>query len=106
MEECENFFHDKYGYCYYSIEPGKNPVIFNLYIEPEYRGQGHARKHLQFVINEIRKTGYQGRIEIQAAPRENSIDLEKLVSFYKRLGLEIIEGAKNTEQANQPDSGE
>lgn len=100
MEECENFFHDKYGYCYYSIEPGKKPVIFNLYIEPEYRRKGHARKHLQFVINEIRKAGYQGGIEIEAIPRENSINLEKLVSFYKSLELEIIEGAKNTEEGS------
>lgn len=88
----ENFFHDKYGYCYYSIEPDKKPVIFNLYTEPEYRRKGHARKHLQFVINEIRKTGYEGEIEIEAAPRENSIDSKKLVSFYKSMGLEILEG--------------
>ena len=33
-----------------------------------------------------------------------AINLEKLVSFYKSLELEIIEGAKNTEQTLQPDS--
>lgn len=91
MEEYENFYHTKYGYCYYSVEPGKKPVIFNLYIEPEYRRKGQARKHLQFVIDEIRKMGYQGEIEIEAAPRENSIEYERLVSFYKMMGLEIVE---------------
>jgi GNAT superfamily N-acetyltransferase len=90
MEANENFFHDKHGYCYYSIEPDKKPIIFNLYIEPEYRRKGYARKHLQFVINEIRKTGYEGPIEIEAAPRENSIETERLVSFYKSVGLEIV----------------
>ena len=90
MKESENFFHNKYGYCYYSIEPDKNPIIFNLYIEPEYRRKGHARKHLQYVINEIRKTGYEGKIEIEPIQRENSIDPEKLISFYKSMGLEVL----------------
>jgi len=90
MGEYENFYHDKYGYCYYSIEPGKKPMIYNLYIEPEYRRKGHAREHLKFVIKEIRKTGYKGSIEIEVAPREDSIDLAKLVAFYESLGLKII----------------
>ena len=30
MKENENFFHDKYGYCYYAIFKNKNPIIFNL----------------------------------------------------------------------------
>lgn len=95
MEEYENFSHDKYGYCYYSVEPGKKAVIFNLYTEPGHRRKGHARRRLQYVINEIRRTGYQGGIEIEAEPRESSIDSEKLISFYKTMGLEIIECAKN-----------
>lgn len=90
MDEYENFFHDKYGYCYYSIEPNKPPVIYNLYTEPEYRRKGYARKHIQFVISEIRKTGYSGLIEIEVSPRENSIDVDDLVSFYKSMGLVVI----------------
>lgn len=91
MEEYENFYHDKYGYCYYAIEPGKKAVIFNLYTEPQYRRKGFARKRLQLVINEIRRAGYEGEIEIEAKPRENSIDSEKLISFYKTMGLWIID---------------
>ena len=68
----ENFIHDKFGYCYYAIESDKIPIIFNLYVEPEYRKQGHARKYLQYVINEIRKTGYNGIIEIEVNPRDKS----------------------------------
>lgn len=90
MGEDENFFHNKYGYCYYSIETGKNALIYNLYIEPEYRRLGHARKILQFVINEIRISGYSGDIEIEVVPRENSIDYGRLVLFYRDMGLSII----------------
>jgi ribosomal protein S18 acetylase RimI-like enzyme len=93
MEESENFIHDKYGYCYYLMEP--TPVIFNLYTEPEYRRKGHAREHLQFVINEIRETGYVGKIQIEVAPREDSIDSENLRLFYKSIGLDILEQSSN-----------
>ncbi|MFA5754179.1 MAG: GNAT family N-acetyltransferase [Patescibacteria group bacterium] len=86
----DNFYHDKYGYCYYSIIPNKKPLIYNLYTEPEFRQKGHARKMLQFVIDEIRKTGYQDGIEIECLPREDSIDFEKLNLFYKNMGLEVI----------------
>ena len=90
LDEHENFFHDKHGYCYYSIELGKKAVIFNLYVNPEYRRHGHARKILTYVIGEIRKAGYQGGIGIEACPRENSILLDQLVAFYKTMGLEIL----------------
>jgi hypothetical protein len=89
-EEFENFIHDKYGYCYYYIYKNKNPIIYNLYTELEYRRKGYAKKHLQFVINEIRKMGYINEIEIEAIPRENSIDYKKLISFYKSMGLKIL----------------
>lgn len=85
----ENFIHDKYGYCYYFIEPKKKPIIFGLYTEPEYRHGGFARKHLEYVINEIRKTGYEGKIEIEVDPKENSISPEELALFYIRMGLKI-----------------
>jgi len=90
MEENENFIHDKYGYCFYVIPPGKTPTVYNLYVEPQYRRRGHAGRLLRYVINEIRATGYTGRIEAEAVPRENSINLEHLVSFYNRIGLDVI----------------
>jgi len=90
MEKDDNFIHDKYGYCYYNISPNKNPIIFNLYIEPEYRGCGHARRLLKYVIGEIKK-GYAGPIEIEAKPWEDNVDLKKLTNFYLEMGLKILE---------------
>lgn len=91
MEENENFIHDKFGYCYYIIDPGERPIIFNLYTEPWYRNKGHARRHLEFVINEIRKTGYKDEIDIEVTRQEENlkVDSEKLALFYKSMGLEV-----------------
>jgi len=90
METYENFYHDKYGYCYYAIAPGKTPIIFNLFIEPEYRKKGYAKHHLKIVIDEIRKTGYTGKIEIEAKPQENSVCRKTLIRVYEKLGLTVI----------------
>lgn len=90
MEENENFIHNKYGYCYYSFEANGIATIFNLYVEPEYRQKGHAKNLIQLVISEIKNTGYNKEIQIEAQPRENSIDIETLVTFYKRMGLKLI----------------
>jgi len=88
----ENFIHDKYGYCYYVIEKNKKPLIFNLFTEQKYRKRGYAKKHLLYVINEIRETGYKGDIEIEVNPKESSIDFESLKLFYIKMGLTIIGG--------------
>ena len=98
MNKFENFVHDKYGYCYYSLEPNKTPVIFNLFIEPEYRRIGHAKRLLKYIIREIRDSGYKGAIEIEAIPREASISLIKLFTFYKSLDLKVIENYVVTEK--------
>jgi GNAT superfamily N-acetyltransferase len=87
----ENFYHDKYGYCYYEVVPGKNPIIYNLYVEPQYRRQGHSKRLLRIVINKFKQSGYTGEIEIEASPREGSISREKLVSFYVGMGLKVID---------------
>lgn len=91
LEEHENFIHNKYGYCYYALPENESPIIFNLYVEPEYRRQGHARKLLHYVINEIRNT-HLCKIETEVQPRENSINSEALISFYKSMGLRIKDG--------------
>lgn len=89
VEENENFIHNKYGYCFYSI--GDNTaLIYNLYIEPNYRQKGYAENLIRLVIREIRGTGYYGEIQVEARPREGSISVENLVAFYERLGLRII----------------
>ena len=86
----DNFIHNKYGYCYYEIEPGKNPIIYNLYVYPEYRRMGWAKWLLQYVINEIRQYGYGGEINIEALPKERDIDKERLKIFYVSMGLTIL----------------
>ncbi|WP_349667101.1 GNAT family N-acetyltransferase [Lacrimispora sp.] len=84
----KNFIQNKYGYCYYCICDNCS-MIYNLYIEKEYRRKGHAKNIIQLVINEIRKTGYSKDIMIDAVPRENSVDVKTLSDFYERMGLKI-----------------
>lgn len=92
MEENENFIQNKYGYCFYFIEPNNvTAMIYNLYIDPTYRQEGHAKHLIQLVIREIRETGYNKEIQIEAHPREDSIDVKNLVAFYERMGLKVLE---------------
>ena len=90
MEDNENFIHNKYGYCFYSIESNNTALIYNLYIEPEYRQKGNAKTLITMVIRAIRETGYNKEILIEARPREDSIDVKNLVAFYKKMGLKIF----------------
>ena len=89
MEENENFIQNKYGYCFYCLEDNNPAIIFNLYINPKYRQQGHARHLIQLVKKEIRHSGYKGDIQIQAQPQDNSIAIDKLIGFYKDMSLKI-----------------
>lgn len=83
------FVKNEYGYCcYYIIKDGK-ALIFNLYIEKEYRRKGHAEKILKKVIKKIRDSGYTKDIHIQAEPKDGSISKEDLVNFYKKLELVV-----------------
>ncbi len=85
-----DFIQTKRGYCHYEIEQGKNPIIWNLYVHSQYRKQGHARELLQYCIDQIRKTGYTGEIDIEPDPRDGTISYEKLCEFYVSLGLRLI----------------
>lgn len=89
----EDFIHNRFGYCFYTFNSGV-PVAYNLYVHPEYRRQGKARKLLRHVINEIRETGYKGGIGIESIPRDNSISVEKLIAFYRSMGLKVLDGGK------------
>ena len=69
-----------YGHCDWSFE--KDYVhIYNLFVSPKFRRQGYAKEILQQAINEIRETGYAGKISIVA-------NKKRLISFYEKLGLE------------------
>ena len=88
-----NFIHTPYGYCYYHLDKpvseGGTYLIYGLYINPQYRRQGHAKRMLLFLIDEIRSNGYTGPIYIKAEPEENSISIEDLVKFYQSLKLDV-----------------
>lgn len=92
-DACENFIHIKQGYCYYSLAPDANPYIFGLYIEPEYRRQGYAKKLLNAVINIIKTFKPESPIDIKAVPKENSISEQRLIQFYTDLGLNVLANA-------------
>jgi GNAT superfamily N-acetyltransferase len=96
MEENENFIHNKYGYCYYTIYED-SAIIFNLYVEPEYRRKGYARKLINYIIKEIRKTGYDKEIQIEVDPREDSISVKSLTTFYEGMELKIYERVINND---------
>ena len=85
----ENFVQTRFGYCFYDLET--YPLIYNLYVHPEHRRCGHSKRLLQWVISEIRRTGYTGEISIEAFPKENSINLEDLVKYYESIGLKVTE---------------
>jgi GNAT superfamily N-acetyltransferase len=86
--EDENFIQTKFGYCFYTLD--SNPLIYNLYVRPQYRRCGHSNTLLRLAIGRIRGNGYKGDIRIQTEPRENSIGLEDLTKYYKSMGL-IVE---------------
>jgi ribosomal protein S18 acetylase RimI-like enzyme len=79
-----------YGFCEYAFEEGYTH-IYNLFVFSEYRRNGKARELLKLAIEEIRKSGYDGEIQIVAEPQEKSIDKEKLIEFYKSMGLQVFQ---------------
>lgn len=89
VEEGEKYVQTNFGYCFYGTS-----LIYNLYVYPQYRRQGHSRILLQRVISQIREDGYKGKIYIQAQPRENSIELSDLIWYYKSMGLTILDSNK------------
>lgn len=89
MEGNENFIHNEYGYCYYCV-CSNCAMIYNLYVEPEFRKKGHATHLIKLTIEEIKKTGYSQEIGVEVEPRENSISVENLSTFYKKMGLTIL----------------
>ena len=86
---------NSFGHCFYEFEKddkrGDYVHIYDLYVNPLHRRCGKAREILQAVIDKIRETGYKGEIWIVANPKEQSIELEDLVAFYKRMGLTVFD---------------
>jgi ribosomal protein S18 acetylase RimI-like enzyme len=85
----EGLIKNNFGSCNYEFIDDY-VHIYNLFVLPEFRRQGKAREILQSAIDAIRKTRYEGKIKIVANSKEKSIDIEKLISFYKLMGLEVF----------------
>ena len=85
----ENFIQNKFGYCFYSVEP-KLAIIFNLYVHPEFRRQGHSKKLLKYVIQEIRELNYKENIFVEVCPKEDSVPTIVLENYYKKFDLKIL----------------
>jgi ribosomal protein S18 acetylase RimI-like enzyme len=82
--------NDPYGFCKYKFEDDY-VHIYDLYVKPEYRNLGNAKKLLQQAIKEIRETGWDNEIQIVCNPTEDEIDKERLSKFYNELGLTVFE---------------
>lgn len=49
---------------------------------------------LQFLIDEIRGTGYSGPIYVKAKPEGNSINVDTLSMYYRKMGLTVSKEAE------------
>jgi len=90
MDDREDFVQTKYGYCYFFIESDSYAIIYNLFVYPEYRNNGYAKELLIIAIWLIRKNHYYNKIKIEAKPKEENININRLINFYKKLGLDVI----------------
>lgn len=79
------------GRCWYAFEEEGYVHIFNLFVDPDERKKGNAKKLLQLAIYEIRKTGWKGEIQIVAKPTEANISVFELRNFYKKMGLQVYD---------------
>lgn len=78
-----------FGYCEYDFEVDY-VHIYNLFVYPNHRRQGKAKELLQLAIEAIRKTGYKEKIKIVAQPKDDCINIEKLIKFYESMELEVF----------------
>ena len=64
--------------------------IDNLFVKPEFRGQGFARALMLQAIEMI-GTQYPGmEIKIVPEPKDETTDFNRLAAFYESLGLEVV----------------
>lgn len=64
--------------------------IHSLYVHPLYRNKGHAKELLNEAISFIRESGWKEEIMIVARSDNSSINIKRLRSFYKKLGLTVF----------------
>ena len=87
----ENYISTKQGYCYYLINSDSTVLLHSLYVEPQCRRKGYATHLIKLILKELKEIeNFHGEIQIKAEPQENSISKKDLISFYKKMGLEVI----------------
>lgn len=84
----ETFVQSEYGYCFYEVD--ESALIYNLYVYPEFRRNGHATDLLHMAVKELRATGYCGQICVEVVPTEDSVCVPVLANFYVKNGLELL----------------
>jgi len=57
--------------------------IDNLFVKPEFRGQGYARKMLEQAIDMIQKQTPDMEIKIVPEPKDDTTDFSRLEQFYE-----------------------
>lgn len=70
----------------------RHAVIFNLYVHPAIRNKGLAHILMDAAISEIREK--YGNILIKISPHPftaNGLSKEKLIEFYSKFDVEIID---------------
>lgn len=71
------------------IEGETYAKIDNLFVNPEFRGQGKAKEFIELALVEIKKAGF-GNAKIVPEPKEKDVDFERLAEFYESMGLEVV----------------
>jgi ribosomal protein S18 acetylase RimI-like enzyme len=64
--------------------------IDNLFVKPEFRGQGFARLLMTQAIQMIEKQYPGMTIKIVPEPKDKTTDFSRLSAFYESLGLEVF----------------
>ena len=64
-------------------------MIDYVFVAPEHRRQGHARRMITEAILELEKT--YSEIRICACPQEDGIDMARVVEFYEDCGFSVLD---------------
>ena len=71
------------------IEGETYAKIDNLFVKPEFRGQGKAKEFIELALMEIEKAGFSNA-KIVPEPKEKDVDFSRLASFYGAMGLDVV----------------
>ena len=88
----ERYIATEYGHVYYDVDSYEIPLVYRLYVDPEFRRQGKARLLLSIVTDVIRKLGFTCSIMIHAEPfGDCQMSKEQLEDFYLSAGLIVVQ---------------